>query len=1287
MKSNPLRRFWALLLSLVLALSLSTPALAAGGPVSIVDESLKFVSGDGFSSPDLYITYGSTSGGTLRAEFERTGTFEDLTFTWAVETPGIVTMDHRTDTITKEYNYNNVSNTFYPVGVGVTKLTLTCVSETGTTTIECSISVQPDSVDVVGLLLSSDGQIFSRNISVSVGTGKTTQITPQISPDNADDQYVLWDVSPAGIISISSSAAATKSGDPITIDALAEGTATITAKSHRNNTITATCVVTVFGEATLTLNKTELSMTLGGTDRSLIGTLANFDGQNIVWTSSDPAVVSVQSRPSFTTSGAAVELTANAVGTAVITAMPQGLTEPSAQCTVTVTAEPVREVHISCPNSGYMAIGGAAWRLSATVIPASAPQTVTWSSTDTSVVTVDSNGRVTAVGPGRTTVVATATGGVTDEYTVEVSGILFPSTQTILVDKTEDMRAKLQLYGNAQTVRIITWTSSNPTVASINSGGAVTGRYPGSSNITVKVGTDYTAICTVTVEEDMAQVVTANVDAGDMLKFSSFRSTLNDRCVSKTGAGLSYITNVSVPTDQGVVYYNYISPDSPNHGVGASENYYYTKPANLREASMIEDMCFIAKGSFNGEATISYTGYNVNSEPYSGKIVVTVKGTGDVTYLTAVDTPLAFRGDDFANTCLNKTGRSIRYVTFGQPSATNGVLYYQYSPAGQYSQKVVSGTKYYFSSNPSIDTLTFVPAAGFSGKVTIPYTCTDSSGSSYSGNVTVNIYAPDGTSSTSGVTYNIAPNQRVTMVASDFNTVCRNKNNSTLNYILFDSLPASNQGVLYYDYSNVNSERVTTDIRYYRSASSSQYRLDRVSFVPASGFTGTVTIPFTGYDNAGGRFTDNLTINVSENSGAVTYSTGVNRPVSFNAPDFNEACQRAMNQGLDHVRFTLPSSREGTLYYNYNASRSSNTRVSSSTNYYRSNGSNAISNITFVPANNFSGTCTFSYTGYASGEGSYSGTVQITVGSGTSTTIPAGITYMGSSLPISLRTQDFQNACSANTGGTLSYIQFNSLPTSAGRLYSSYNSASQSGSAAMVGANYFVNSYPYISQLTFVPKAEYQGQATMTYTGYDTQGRSFTGTVAVSLSNSYCTTPFTDMTNNWAKASVEYLRQAGVVNGYSNNTVYGPNDNVTRGQFTLMICRAFGFPTSGSGASFRDVSSDSVFAGAIATAQSMGIVQGTGNNRFQPNSPITRQSAMTMICRSMEAAGRNVPSVPASTLSSYGDGNRVSDHARNAVASLVYLGVVRGNTSNNLNPGAAISRAEMAVILHRVLTL
>ena len=77
---------------------------------------------------------------------------------------------------------------------------------------------------------------------------------------------------------------------------------------------------------------------------------------------------------------------------------------------------------------------------------------------------------------------------------------------------------------------------------------------------------------------------------------------------------------------------------------------------------------------------------------------------------------------------------------------------------------------------------------------------------------------------------------------------------------------------------------------------------------------------------------------------------------------------------------------------------------------------------------------------------------------------------------------------------------------------------------------------------------------------------------------------------------------------------------------------------------------------------------------------------MVLIQRTMSATGRPLTAGDTSILNSFKDRNRVSDYAANAVAALVRSGLIKGD-DGKLNPTASISRAEMAVLLHRVLTM
>ena len=154
----------------------------------------------------------------------------------------------------------------------------------------------------------------------------------------------------------------------------------------------------------------------------------------------------------------------------------------------------------------------------------------------------------------------------------------------------------------------------------------------------------------------------------------------------------------------------------------------------------------------------------------------------------------------------------------------------------------------------------------------------------------------------------------------------------------------------------------------------------------------------------------------------------------------------------------------------------------------------------------------------------------------------------------------------------------------------------------------------------------------------------------------------------------------------SAGTRYGPSSSIRRGDFVLMLCRTFQFSPV-TGPSFPDVPANTYYADALSTAKALGIVKGDDKGSFNPNATLTRQDAMVMLQRALTAAKITTPTVSAQVLNAlYKDGAHVSSYAQSAMASMVQMGVIKGDDKGMLNPRASIRRAEMAVILHRVLT-
>lgn len=177
---------------------------------------------------------------------------------------------------------------------------------------------------------------------------------------------------------------------------------------------------------------------------------------------------------------------------------------------------------------------------------------------------------------------------------------------------------------------------------------------------------------------------------------------------------------------------------------------------------------------------------------------------------------------------------------------------------------------------------------------------------------------------------------------------------------------------------------------------------------------------------------------------------------------------------------------------------------------------------------------------------------------------------------------------------------------------------------------------------------------------------------------------FTDMANvSWARDAINGLFDAGIINGKSD-TLFAPNDTVTRAEFAKMLMGVFGLNSSAfTTSSFADVSTDAWYFQSVESAYNLGIINGVADGYFDPNANITRQDMAVMVMRAATVSGTSVTATEDAT--TFRDEAQISDYAKDAVTTLQMAGIINGVSDYEFAPLENATRAQAAVILYSFL--
>lgn len=323
---------------------------------------------------------------------------------------------------------------------------------------------------------------------VSIFKDQTASLTAEIDPSEMNNVKLIWSSSDTGIVEVLN----TDSAKVVNVKGKSAGTAIITAV-NTDNIVVGYAKVTVKEKITgINVTPTNITLALSAKTYQLkANVLPSTANQNVKWTSNNTSVATVSNTGL---------VTLLAPGTVVIVAASEDDPTMVAVCTITVE-QAVTGIKLD-ETTKLMYVGETA-RMGYILTPTNATSKVTWSSTNTSVASVDANGEVKATGVGMTIIVVkTADGSYMSTCTLTVkqkaTGLDFDVTNLELsVGQTYTLKVKATPANAEYSLK---WSSLDNTIATVDDNGTVTGKAVGKTVIIATNSTGGAIYCNVIVK-------------------------------------------------------------------------------------------------------------------------------------------------------------------------------------------------------------------------------------------------------------------------------------------------------------------------------------------------------------------------------------------------------------------------------------------------------------------------------------------------------------------------------------------------------------------------------------------------------------------------------------------------------------------------------------------------------------------------------------------------------------------------------------------------------------------
>ena len=931
-------------------------------------------------------------------------------------------------------------------------------------------------------------------------------------------------------------------------------------------------------------------------------------------------------------------------------------------CVFATETTPVAVTSVSLSKSSVTLAKGGTVDLTATVSPDNATdKTVSWSSNDTKIATVDENGKVTAVGGGTATITASA-GGVQDTCDVTVTGDTIKSVAPVTLSVAYGTSAEKAAEALANKEVDVTYVSEGTGKEKV-SGWAVKGEYKATTpgNYTFEC-TAYGATATVTVAKASLK---SNVTVGAIaFPLDTDEDEIFEEIDDEYGEIELEFNEVEDELDVTV-------------GDKSSDDYKgWTAPENFDEDEM-GTYVFTAKANTDGE---HYADYDLKDL----KLNVVIYSEDYEMEVTREGKSLSALASQLSTVLSALYGEGLDTFVISDLELDGGTLYTDNTCATELDEDTLTKSEledvYYVPNGSGEDSIIEFEA----------YYDEDEDEDVLEGSLTL-VADPY-----MMISFEVTEDDVVSLDAKEFEDQFLNqdKNYEELSYVTFTHSNSKSKGFLYYDYDEEDEKGTSVKSAkcYVEPEGSKDIDLDDVVFVPGSDMkAGNYTITFTakGYKKNSSSLkteTGYLVITFLETAD-ITIEAGKNETVDVDADLFQEYLEDEVDskKELEIVSVAISGAPRSSAAGYLVTDDTKLTKSGTKTFYADADDDEyALDDIQYLggtKASTTNATFKITYTvGTSTTKKTLEGTIDFIVG--TSHTIDNAKAPLSAAKVLAF-SQELKAFESLGDNKNV-YVEFTSLPKG-GKLYYNYGTANQKD--VTVGTDYYLTTAAGKEQLrnvTFVPSyssSKIDNIISFGIKGYNKNDKAVAGTVNISVDYATTSAYFTDVKTSMYADSVDFLYNRGITTGMTTTT-FGPETNVTRGQFVTFLYRAAGQPAVTAANTFTDVKTSDYYYNAVRWAVKNGITNGRSATVFDPNANVTYQEIMTFLYRYDVTYLKHSGTAGSSSL--VYDFNSVDTWAQTAVKWAVGKGVL---TAGYLNPTTAGTRANVALYLHRMLTL